>query len=158
MCFFMCSETCCFPSFIGFQRFVNIHKMVRKLLGQSRRLFAVFSGFWSFRAVGISSFWYYCNSCCFFMHLSGFLCVLVISVVNFDVWGLKCLINVRNSIGSTSRLFRCVLRLAVFPSFIEFWWFVNMHKIHWDLLGQLLRLLDVIISFWSFWITAISSF
>ena len=49
------------------------------------------------------------------MHLSGFLCILVILVVDFDVCSFRCLLDVRNSFGLVRRLFRYDLRFAVFP-------------------------------------------
>ena len=108
----------------GFQWFFNMHKTVRKSVSQYRRLLAEVSRFpslWtasisSFLITAISLFRQYLDSLCFFMHLLGFLCVLVISMIHFVVWGFRCLFSVRNSIGSTRRLFRCVLRFAVFLS------------------------------------------
>ena len=94
-----------FPFTHRFWWFVNMLRMCRYLVGWTRRLFAVFSGFSPFRAVAITPFRDYCDSYCFLVHLSGFLCVLVISVVNFAVWGFRCLISVRNSLSLGRRLF-----------------------------------------------------
>ena len=94
-----------------------MHKMVRKLVGQSRRLFAEVFVFSSFEASGITSIRDYLDSCCFLMHLSGFLCILVILVVNFDVCGFKCLFDVRNSFGLGRRLFSVFSIMLFFLSF-----------------------------------------
>ena len=48
--------------------------------------------------------------------------------------------------------------LLFFPSFIGFWWFLNMLTMCWDLLGQSMRLFRCTFNFWSFWVTAISLF
>ena len=114
MCFFTCFETCCFSLLYRFWWFLNMLRMVRKLLGQSRRLFAVFSGFWSFRAVDITSFRYYWDSCCFLMHLSGFRCILLISVIHFVVCGFRCLLDVRSYLGPAMRLFSVIFRMLFF--------------------------------------------
>ena len=53
----------------------------------------------------------------FFMHLSGFWCILLISMVHFDVCGFRCLIDVRKLLGLGRRLFRYIFHNAVFLSF-----------------------------------------
>ena len=116
MVFSMFWDLLFFPSFIGFCWFLNMLTMCWDLLGQSWRLFRYIFSFSSFLITAISLFRQYLDSLCFFMHLLGFLCVLVISMIHFVVWGFRCLFSVRNSIGSTRRLFRCVLRFAVFLS------------------------------------------
>ena len=59
------------------------------------------------------------------MHLSDFLCVLVMSVVHFDVCGFRCLFSVRKLVGLAMRLFRCILRLVVF---LSLGWISEIHQ------------------------------
>ena len=109
-----------FPSFIEFQRFVNMLRMCRNSVSRCLRLFAEVFVFSSFRAVVIISFQYYLDSYCFSLHFSSFCVFLLISMVHFTVCGFRCLSIVRNSIGLCRRLFSVIFRMLFFAPFIEF--------------------------------------
>ena len=114
MVFIMFWDLLFFPSLIGFCWVVNMLIMCWDLLGQCMRLFRCIFSFWSFGITAILSFRAYRDPCCFSMHLSGFWCILLISLVHFDVCSFRCLLDVRNSFGLARRLFSVIFRMLFF--------------------------------------------
>ena len=94
----------------------------------------------------------------FFMHLLGFLSDLVILVVDFVVWDFRCSIDVKKLVGLGRRLFRYVLRFAVFPPFIKFSMIRQYAQNTLRFTRPITETFKVIISFSSFQVTVISSF
>ena len=92
-----------------------MHRIVRKLLGQSMRLFAVFSGFRHFEQLllchfGVAEFCafrQYRDPCSFSCHLSSFRGNLSISVVYFVVRFHQVLIMQRIQLAEPVGFFMC---------------------------------------------------